>query len=102
MTGEAPSQFWLILWRFVSPVIMVALFVSSLISSLLDPPKYHAYNRQEVQYNYIVHSFVSYSVGPFPGSYCRNAVSGVGFNRSRIYDFRGHGSGAVCIFRTLF
>lgn len=49
MTGEAPSMFWLILWRFVSPVIMVALFVSSLISSLLDPPVYHAYNKEEVK-----------------------------------------------------
>jgi len=49
MTGEAPSMFWLILWRFVSPVIMVALFISSLISSLLDPPTYHAYNKEEAR-----------------------------------------------------
>ncbi|KAK0396663.1 hypothetical protein QR680_001804 [Steinernema hermaphroditum] len=44
MTGSKPGQFWLITWRFISPVIMLVLFFASVIKSFRNPPQYVAYN----------------------------------------------------------
>ncbi|VDK29927.1 unnamed protein product [Gongylonema pulchrum] len=44
MTGESISCYWIITWRFISPVIMFVLFFASVIKSFVDLPKYYIYN----------------------------------------------------------
>uniref|UniRef100_A0AC34REQ3 Transporter n=1 Tax=Panagrolaimus sp. JU765 TaxID=591449 RepID=A0AC34REQ3_9BILA len=44
MTGIRPGPYWTITWRFISPIIMLILFVSSIIKSFSHAPKYSAYD----------------------------------------------------------
>jgi solute carrier family 6 amino acid/orphan transporter-like 15/16/17/18/20 len=44
MTTERPGKYWTITWRFVSPVIMLILFFSSIIKSFSHHPVYSAYD----------------------------------------------------------
>lgn len=48
MTGEYPSLYWQLTWRFISPMIMFFLFFASMIMSFLKTPEYDAYNRTTV------------------------------------------------------
>uniref|UniRef100_A0A914IAH5 Transporter n=1 Tax=Globodera rostochiensis TaxID=31243 RepID=A0A914IAH5_GLORO len=44
MTNEPVGLYWTITWRFISPVIMVVIFVASVFKSFSDVPKYSAYD----------------------------------------------------------
>lgn len=44
MTGIKPGLYWQITWRFLAPVIMVVILISSIISMLVTPPTYDAWD----------------------------------------------------------
>uniref|UniRef100_A0A915KQI2 Uncharacterized protein n=1 Tax=Romanomermis culicivorax TaxID=13658 RepID=A0A915KQI2_ROMCU len=46
MTGHYPGKYWSINWRFISPLAMTTIFLSSLAKNFLDPPQYNVYNRE--------------------------------------------------------
>lgn len=48
MTGEKVGLYWQVTWRFVAPLMMFVLFFASLVISLMDQPKYHAYKAATV------------------------------------------------------
>uniref|UniRef100_A0A183C181 Sodium-dependent neutral amino acid transporter B(0)AT3 n=1 Tax=Globodera pallida TaxID=36090 RepID=A0A183C181_GLOPA len=48
MTNEPVGLYWTITWRFISPVIMVVIFVASVFKSFSDVPKYSAYDSTTV------------------------------------------------------
>lgn len=51
MLLERPGWFWTIMWRFVSPVIVLAIFVSSIVNLAMKPPAYSVWrpNKAEVE-----------------------------------------------------
>lgn len=51
MTNERPGKYWTITWRFVSPIIMLILFCSSIIKSFSHTPTYSAYDPITVRYS---------------------------------------------------
>lgn len=48
MTGIRPGPYWQITWRFLAPAIMTVILISSIVSMILDPPKYQAWIAEEV------------------------------------------------------
>ena len=48
MTGEAPSNYFVIMWRFVCPILMFMLFASSVIKSTEKAPTYIRYDKESV------------------------------------------------------
>lgn len=48
MTGVRPGLYWQLTWRFLAPMIMTVILVSSIVSMILDPPKYQAWIAEEV------------------------------------------------------
>lgn len=49
MTGYRPGLYWQWTWRYIGPVIMSCIFVSSIICMAIDKPKYNAYKKEEVR-----------------------------------------------------
>ncbi|OWR45748.1 Transporter, partial [Danaus plexippus plexippus] len=47
MTGYRPGWYWQVTWRYIGPVIVSCILVSSLIFMLLNPPMYGAWNAEE-------------------------------------------------------
>jgi len=48
MTGVRPGIYWQICWRFVSPLLLAIVLVTSVVMSFLDTPRYTAWNVDEV------------------------------------------------------
>ncbi|GMR60957.1 hypothetical protein PMAYCL1PPCAC_31152, partial [Pristionchus mayeri] len=46
MSGEKISQYWIFTWRFISPLIMFFLFVTSVISCFKKLPTYFTYDKE--------------------------------------------------------
>ncbi|CAH1780225.1 unnamed protein product [Owenia fusiformis] len=46
MTGAKPGWYWVITWRFVSPILMFIVLVASIISKLVKPITYSAYDKE--------------------------------------------------------
>ncbi|XP_012221817.1 sodium-dependent neutral amino acid transporter B(0)AT2 isoform X2 [Linepithema humile] len=44
MTGYRPGAYWQITWRFLAPIIMVGILVSSIASMFIKKPQYSAWN----------------------------------------------------------
>ncbi|XP_043267351.1 sodium- and chloride-dependent transporter XTRP3 isoform X2 [Venturia canescens] len=44
MTGYRPGWYWQITWRFLAPLIMVCILVSSMVSMLVKRPEYSAWS----------------------------------------------------------
>ncbi|KAK3909186.1 Sodium-dependent neutral amino acid transporter SLC6A17 [Frankliniella fusca] len=44
MTGYRPGWYWQITWRFLSPIIMTGILVSSIGYMVINTPKYNAWN----------------------------------------------------------
>ncbi|XP_065190518.1 sodium-dependent neutral amino acid transporter B(0)AT1-like [Sycon ciliatum] len=44
INGLRPSRYWRFCWRFLSPILMVILFLSSVIYEIIKPPTYQAYD----------------------------------------------------------
>lgn len=45
MTGERPGLYWQATWRYISPITIFTIIVSSLVYRFLNPPEYTAYNQ---------------------------------------------------------
>lgn len=44
MTGIRPGLYWQLTWRYIGPVIMSAILVSSLVQMLIEHPTYSAWD----------------------------------------------------------
>lgn len=44
MTGYRPGAYWQITWRFLAPIIMTGILVSSIASMFIKKPQYSAWN----------------------------------------------------------
>ena len=44
MTGVRPGLYWQIMWRFVSPVLMAVVIISSIYFMLTHTPTYTAWD----------------------------------------------------------
>ncbi|XP_057325317.1 sodium- and chloride-dependent transporter XTRP3 isoform X1 [Microplitis mediator] len=44
MTGYKPGLYWQITWRFLAPVLMAMVLISSIVSMILKRPQYSAWN----------------------------------------------------------
>jgi solute carrier family 6 amino acid/orphan transporter-like 15/16/17/18/20 len=49
MTGYRPGLYWQITWRFLGPLLMTVILVSSLVFMVINKPEYHAWNSEEVR-----------------------------------------------------
>lgn len=48
MTGYRPGAYWQFTWRFLAPIIMVCILVSSIISMVVKKPQYSAWDASRV------------------------------------------------------
>ena len=48
MIGERPGLFWQATWRFITPVTIFGIIVSSVIYRIINPPTYPAWNKDKV------------------------------------------------------
>ena len=49
MTGVRPGWFWQVTWRFVAPILVSAIMVSSIVSETMKKPEYSAWNKDKVR-----------------------------------------------------
>lgn len=49
MTGYRPGPYWQYTWRYIGPVIMVCILVSSVVCMVIQNPTYSAWNAAEVR-----------------------------------------------------
>ncbi|GFG38224.1 hypothetical protein Cfor_12220, partial [Coptotermes formosanus] len=47
MTGYRPGLYWQITWRFLGPLLMTVILVSSLVFMIINKPQYHAWKADE-------------------------------------------------------
>ncbi|KAL4703762.1 hypothetical protein ACJJTC_017550 [Scirpophaga incertulas] len=47
MTGYRPGVYWQVTWRYVGPFIVSGILVSSIVSMLISPPEYSAWDAAE-------------------------------------------------------
>merc|ERR1719347_1908939 len=47
MTGFQPNLYWQIMWRFISPIFMITVIISSVYCMLSDTTTYTAWNQQK-------------------------------------------------------
>uniref|UniRef100_A0A8C5G4N4 Transporter n=1 Tax=Gouania willdenowi TaxID=441366 RepID=A0A8C5G4N4_GOUWI len=56
MLGHRPNWYWKLMWMFVSPVLLIALFIFYIINYILGGvPTYQAWNKDTVSYDYSCH-----------------------------------------------
>lgn len=48
MTGIRPGLYWQWTWRYIGPVIMIAILISSVVCMIIETPSYNAYNKETV------------------------------------------------------
>lgn len=53
MTGYRPGTYWQWTWRYIGPVIMTCILVSSVVCLAIDKPTYSAYKAEEVTHTLI-------------------------------------------------
>ena len=53
MLRERPGWYWQITWRFVSPLIVLVIFVCSLFNMGMKPITYLAWREDDVSYHLI-------------------------------------------------
>ncbi|XP_076629260.1 sodium- and chloride-dependent transporter XTRP3 isoform X2 [Colletes latitarsis] len=58
MTGYRPGMYWQVTWRFLAPIIMVCILVSSIASMFIKKPEYSAWDA--VQGETVVTSYPSW------------------------------------------
>uniref|UniRef100_A0A2P2I201 Sodium-dependent neutral amino acid transporter B(0)AT3-like n=2 Tax=Hirondellea gigas TaxID=1518452 RepID=A0A2P2I201_9CRUS len=46
MIGERPGLYWQAMWRFVAPVTVFTIVVTSIVYKIIYPPEYSAYKRE--------------------------------------------------------
>lgn len=52
MTGYRPGLYWQWTWRYIGPVIMACILVSSIVCLAIDKPTYSAYKKEEVKLSF--------------------------------------------------
>lgn len=50
MTGYRPGIYWQYTWRYIGPVIMTIILISSIVCMIVKNPTYSAWNAAEVNY----------------------------------------------------
>lgn len=48
MTGYRPGLFWQITWRFLAPLLMTVILISSIVTMAVNNPTYSAWNAEKV------------------------------------------------------
>lgn len=48
MTGIRPGLYWQWTWRYIGPIIMIAILISSVVCMIIETPSYNAYNKETV------------------------------------------------------
>ena len=43
MTGKRPHTFWIICWKYVSPIILIVVFIGYVVTMISETPTYRAY-----------------------------------------------------------
>ena len=46
MTGQKPSIYWLICWKYISPIAILGIFFSSMGGMFANTPQYEKYQYQ--------------------------------------------------------
>lgn len=54
MTGYRPGIYWQVTWRYVGPLIVSVILLSSLVFMVINPPTYSAWNAEEVSLGYSI------------------------------------------------
>lgn len=49
MTGRNPNLYWQITWRFISPLLLLIVFVAFVTLQIQKPPSYAAWNPKYVR-----------------------------------------------------
>ena len=73
MTGVRPGWYWQIMWRFVSPVLMVVVIGSSIYFMFTNKPTYAAWDGEKVE-NIIKLSQKIIRNPSFPGKKCQEGL----------------------------
>ncbi|GJQ76497.1 hypothetical protein Trydic_g2204 [Trypoxylus dichotomus] len=47
MTGYRPGLFWQVTWRFLAPLLMTAILISSVVTMAINNPTYQAWNAEK-------------------------------------------------------
>ena len=89
MVGIRPGRFWTMMWRYITPITIFTIIVTSVGYRIYDPPKYMTY-KQELVSNFVVIVSCAHSHSTFKAiRYLRYShiftiiVTSVGY---RIYD----------------
>lgn len=53
MTGYHPGPYWQWTWRYIGPVIMSCILVSSIVCLAIETPTYNAYDKELVSFSEI-------------------------------------------------
>lgn len=48
MIGSRPNRYWMIVWKFIAPFLVLGLLVSTVIKYFLSPITYSAYDSETV------------------------------------------------------
>lgn len=51
MTGYKPGFYWKITWRFLAPIFITVVLISSIVSMLIIKPKYSTWDPSLVSIN---------------------------------------------------
>lgn len=57
MTGYRPGLYWQLTWRYIGPVIMVCILVSSVVFMVIRNPTYGAWNAELVRQKTLLYIF---------------------------------------------
>lgn len=59
MTGYRPGPYWQITWRYLAPIIMFTILVSSIVFRIVNNPKYQAWHAELVSTYTNIHTYLS-------------------------------------------
>lgn len=103
MTGYRPGIYWQWTWRYIGPVIMTCIFVSSIICMAIDKPTYNAYKKEEVRsstrrsqskWHFLMFSISNYFNKVSNGA---NGISKLGDGYRRHYDCCRNSTNSSCL-----
>lgn len=50
MMGFAPYRYYYYLWKYITPLVLFSLLITSTVNMILSPPGYDAWNKDKVKY----------------------------------------------------
>lgn len=63
MTGYRPGWYWQLTWRFLAPLIMAGILVSSVVCMFIQKPEYSAWDASQVSVDWLFESFLDRVAG---------------------------------------